>query len=159
MVGRRGFLAAGAGAAVAAGCGKASEKAPDQAEERLVTSVQGDVEMLETLKAQEESLLGGDVEAIEKQDRKHFGELGLAILRLKGENVGTEVTSTSPHRMTAAAKQQTIALYIDAIPKISDPKARQLAAGILTSHAAHLALLSEDAPAPSAFEYGKAPDA
>jgi bacterioferritin (cytochrome b1) len=118
-------------------------------------------------------LLTGDALAVAKQffshEMAHADRLGQAVADLGGTPSQPKPSyasaighpKTRAEMLTLAERIETtaIAAYLDAIPKLSDPKLRQTVAAIVTSEAEHVSVLRTSlglSPAPVPFVRGAA---
>jgi bacterioferritin (cytochrome b1) len=73
--------------------------------------------------------------------------------------VGNAKTPTAMLKLALMLEKTAVAAYIDAIPKLTDPKLRQTMASIVTDEAEHITVLRTTlglAPVPTAFVKGSA---
>lgn len=102
-----------------------------------------------------------------KQEKEHAGALTQAIRQLGGRPVkprsGYDFPSLKSQQdvlvFATDVENTAVAAYIDALPKLVDPKLRATAAAIVTNEAEHISILlgaQKKAPVPAAFVTGKA---
>ena len=155
MVTRRGALAAGA-AALVAGCGKGDAPPPDRAADaRGGDSSLADVALLNDALAAERQTLG-----LLPRAREHVRVLEREILRSGGEPRPLEAQAP-PADDPQAAAAELVALYVDLLAKLAEPRLRGTLARLLADAAGALAEQRQAAgadPAPSAFVAGARPE-
>ena len=162
---RRGALAAAASVTLA-GCGATSKQGSAGPRDITDAGHKDDVELLTallTLKAQAaasyHSGRGKLLARLAQQEDEHAHAVERAIRAAGGKppNAFTLVHAGEPLAQAHTRELTMIALGIDALPKLADPKLRVLLSSILTSDGEHLAaitLAQGGDPVPEAFIYG-----
>jgi hypothetical protein len=155
VVTRRGVLAAGAAAVAAGGCGAADGGRPERASEAVGgASSPADAALLDDALGAERRVAG-----VLPSSRDRVRALEREILR-RGGHVDPPPDRTPPPADPEAAAAELVALYVDVIPKLSEPALRGVFAGLLAGAARAGAQARADAgrdPAPEPFVAGRGP--
>jgi hypothetical protein len=169
---------AGGAAALLAGCGDGEEPASrEELARRDLRLVGRGLDLENTViaaYAAGEGLLSdsalGSSRAIVSQEREHAARLERLVRDLGGRptppKTDDEYARSFPRlrgqrdalRFAVDVENMAVRFYIEALPKLSDPELRRLAASILTSEAEHAALLRAELgrqPVPDAFVTGR----
>ena len=160
---RRGLVAA---AALLAGCGAADDGEPGRAaEEAGGTSSLADAALLNDALAAERRVLErleaahGVPAAVVRRGRAHLDLIERAIRRAHGRVQPLDPGPAAPDPVVA--QDELVALYVDQLPKLSEPRLRGEVAGLLADAAlagAELRLARGEEPAPEALFAGARPE-
>jgi hypothetical protein len=167
---RRALLAGGSALLLSA-CGVSGARNPEPPRAGSDTAVRGDAELLQAL-LEIKGLAMREYEGLDRYAPSGFGEIEREhadLLRSEVEKrrghaaEGFSVVRPGPGRDAARGRlidveDTTIALIVDALPKLSDPGLRVLAARMLAIDAEQLAVLRSrlgQTPAPDAFVAGR----
>ena len=152
MVSRRALL--GGAALVLAGCGDDDDGAPPRAGEQAGgDSTLADLALLNDALAAERAAA-----SVLPSSARHVRVLEREIARLRGRPEELAGGAPVPDDAGTAAAQ-LIALYVDMLPKLAEPRLRGLIADVLADAARSLASLRVERgqdPAPQAFVAGRA---
>ena len=151
---RRSLLAA-AGGLLLSGCGRASSGGDSASKTDRGTQIEGDIEVLSGLLELEQQAhafytgaRGEHFAQIAAHEAEHVRRLDQALQELGGKPQPTAAAfanSDAPGVFAAKLENTLVAAYLDAIPKLADPKWRSLAAQIVAVEAEHLAVITGDA--------------
>ena len=150
MVSRRRFVVAAAPAVLLAGCGAGAGEDVPEPKTLRVTSVQGDIELLQGAIGRERAELAL-YEALDHDlagrfaevEREHVERLTAVLADLEAAPGPAQDAGARRAGADAALEieGEAIAFWLDALPKLYDPATRSLAAGILAAEAEQLAAL------------------
>ena len=153
MSSRRGLLGGLGAALLLGGCGEESPPAPRADEERGGDSSLADAALLNDALAAERRTVG-----VLPRAGDHVRVLEREIARVGGEaHAGTGTAAAGDAERAAA---ELVALYVDLVAKLAEPRLRVKVAGLLSDAAGALARARADRgadPAPEAFVVGGRP--
>jgi hypothetical protein len=162
------LLLAGLAGVLLPGCGGSGADTPDaQADAETPTEVQRDIELVNGVLDLELVFLAlyrghrGDVrgdagrlyDTLIEHEAAHVGRLRGAVHDLGGRPVGpgaAQAIAQPPLVLAERIEKTSIAAYVDALPKLSDPELRGMLATIAAAEAAHLGAVHQALGEPAA---------